>query len=73
MDAFNMDTLRKNYPELGERLDAFNASVVALPYLTVQQKVHIIDMNSALMQAYGKAMGQAVREAIAESMGLNGK
>jgi len=62
-------TLRKNYPELGERLDAFNAAGVALP-LSEDQMAHIINMNAALMEAYGNTMGQAVREAIAESMGL---
>lgn len=70
MKAFDYEMLRQTYPDLGERLDAFNASVVALP-ISADQKAHIISMSGAVMLAYGLAMGQAIREAIAENMGLN--
>lgn len=59
----HMSILRHENPELGERLDAFNASVIALD-LTNDQKAHILNMNTALLLEYGSTIRRVYTEAI---------
>lgn len=59
----DMSLLRQEYPDFGEQLDAFNASVVALP-ISHDQMAHIINMNNAVMIAYGHLLNKLWQDTV---------